>query len=74
MFLCGFLCVLFGGEVQASVFYVFLVLCSRVLDVHVCLCVRLCVSVYMGQLDQIKPYTDSATRTDRGNYPNVHGL
>jgi hypothetical protein len=30
--------------------------------------------VYMGQLDRIKPSTDFATRSDRVNYPNVHGL
>ena len=30
--------------------------------------------VYMGQVDRIKPYTDFATRTDRFNYLNVHGL
>ena len=29
-------------------------------------------SVYMGQLDRIKPYTDFATRTDRVNYLYVH--
>ena len=38
------------------------------------LLLSVCQCVHMGQLDRCKPYTDFADRTDRVNYPNVHGL